>query len=135
MVSEIPNIPHNTRRLYERFERRRSAHTGVRLPMPERLWRATVEVVREQGIFRTAKVPHLEYCKPKQLVDAASPTVKRRSRRATKAPTPFRATQRGSSISPRGASRRSNDVRRIAPPTLVELLAPRSGSSQKCRVE
>ena len=55
MASEIPDIPHNMRRLYGRFERWRSAHTGVRLPIPERLWRAAVGLAREQGSFTPRK--------------------------------------------------------------------------------
>ncbi len=133
MASGIPDIPHNMRRVYGRFERWRSAHTGVRLPIPERLWRAAVEVAREQGIFRTAKVLHLEYGKLKQLVDGASPTAKRRH--VTKVPAALRPAPSGPSISRRGARRRSNGARRIVPPAFVELLAPRSGSSQECRVE
>jgi hypothetical protein len=39
MASELPDIPHDMQRLYRRFERWRSAHTG-RLPIPERLWTA-----------------------------------------------------------------------------------------------
>ena len=54
MASELSDIPHNMRRLYRRFERWRSAHTG-RLPIPERLWTAAAELAREHGVFSTAK--------------------------------------------------------------------------------
>jgi len=76
MASEVPEIPHNMRRLYRRFERWRSAHTGVRLPIPERLWRAATEQARKHGVFPTAKVLRLEYGKLKQLVEAARRTAK-----------------------------------------------------------
>ena len=35
MASEFPDIPHNTRKVYRRFEMWRSAHTG-RVPITER---------------------------------------------------------------------------------------------------
>ena len=78
MASEVPEIPHNMRRLYRRFERWRSAHTGVRLPIPERLWRAATEQARKHGVFPTAKALRLEYGKLKQRVDAARPAARGR---------------------------------------------------------
>jgi hypothetical protein len=53
MSQESPDIPHNMRKVYRRFERWRSAHTA-RLPIPERLWAAAVELAREHGVSRTA---------------------------------------------------------------------------------
>ena len=55
MASELPDIPHNMRRVYRRFQQWRSAHTG-RLRIPERLWAAAVGLAREHGVFRTSKV-------------------------------------------------------------------------------
>jgi hypothetical protein len=44
MANDFPDIPHEMRKVQRRFERRfeqwRSAHAGVRLPIPERLWKA-----------------------------------------------------------------------------------------------
>jgi hypothetical protein len=37
MATDPADIPHGVRRVYRRFERWRSAHTG-RLPIPEPLW-------------------------------------------------------------------------------------------------
>ena len=65
MASELSDIPHNMRRLYRRFARWRSAHTG-RLPIPERLWTAATELAREHGVFPTAKALRLEYGKLKR---------------------------------------------------------------------
>jgi hypothetical protein len=110
MASELSNIPHNMRRLYRRFERWRSAHTG-RLPIPERLWTAATELAREHGVFPTAKALRLEYGKLKQRVEAVVPAAKARA-----------AVPRRTRSRPR-------------PPTFVELLAPRPGSSPECRVE
>ena len=110
MASELSDIPHNMRRLYRRFERWRSAHTG-RLPIPERLWAAATELAREHGVFPTAKALRLEYGKLKQRVEAVVPAAKARA----------------------AVSRRTRS--RPRPPTFVELLAPRPVSSQECRVE
>jgi len=77
------------------------------LPIPERLWAAAAELAREHGIYPTAKALHLEYGKLKQRAEAAGPAVKRR----------------GAKVLAAGSRR----ARRTAPPTFVELIAPRSG--------
>jgi hypothetical protein len=59
MATDRSEIPHGMRRIYLRFVRWRSAHPGVRLPIPPRLWRAAAEVAREHGVCRTAQVLHL----------------------------------------------------------------------------
>ena len=128
MASELSDIPHNMRRLYRRFERWRSAHTG-RLPIPERLWVAATELAREHGVFPTAKALHLEYGKLKQLADALVPAL---NGRVAKGPTALRQTQGG--MRPRTTvPRRTRSQPR--PPAFVELLAPRPGGSPECRVE
>jgi hypothetical protein len=114
MTSEFPDIPHNMRKVYRRFERWRNAHTG-RLPIPERLWGAAVELAREHGVFHTAKVLRLEYGKLKQLVDAVGPV----ARKGRVGKTPAAARRRA----------------RSRPPAFVELIAPPPGSSPECRVE
>src|ERR1019366_4448056 len=72
MATEPADIPHGMRRVYRRFERWRSAHTG-RLPIPEDLWASAAEVAKEHGVFRTAKCLRLEYGKLKDLVQATTP--------------------------------------------------------------
>ena len=114
MASELPDIPHDMRKVQRRFEQWRSTHTG-RLRIPERLWRAATELAREHGVFHTAKALHLDYGKLKQLLEAASPGVKGQVKSA--------------SVS------RWRRARSAAPPTFVELIAPRSGSFPECRVE
>jgi hypothetical protein len=121
MSCEIPDIPSNMRRLYRRLNRWQSAHTG-RLPIPERLWVAAAELAREHGIYPTAKALHLEYGKLKRRAEAGG-VVKRRR---VKAP----------AVVPGGA-------RPTAPPTFVELMAPRfpgaavepEGSRGRMRIE
>ncbi len=132
MTGELPDIPPNMRRLYRRFERWRSAHTGVRLPIPERLWAAAAGLAQEHGVFATAKALHLEYGKLKQRAEAMVPAVKERGAKAPGRLGTPRQSRRG--------KRRRAVVRRrvrsqLRPPAFVELLAPRPGSSRECRVE
>lgn len=58
-----------------------SSHTG-RLPIPEPLWAAAVELAREHGILHTAKALRLEYGKLKRWVDAPGPVAKGRVAKA-----------------------------------------------------
>ena len=112
MARQSPDIPHNMRKVYRRFERWRSAHTA-RLPIPERLWAAAVELAREHGVSPTAQALHLEYGKLRRLTGSASPVVKPP---IVKVP----------------AARRS---RSIAPPAFVELMpSPTTGLSE-CVIE
>ena len=115
MANEIPDISPDMQRLYKRFERWRSAHTG-RLPIPERWWRAAAELAREHGVFPTAKALHLEYGKLKQQAELLGPTAKRRSAKV-------RTRVRGH-VPPAPS-----------PPSFVELMAPRSGSLPSAVVE
>jgi hypothetical protein len=64
-------VPAGLQRICRRFERWRSSHRG-RLPIPEGLWASAAEVAREHGVFRTAKVLHLEYGKLKRMVESAN---------------------------------------------------------------
>ena len=66
MGRAAPGIPDGMRVVHGRFARWRKSHTG-RLPIPESLWRAAVEVAGEHGVFRTAKALRLEYGKLKRL--------------------------------------------------------------------
>lgn len=76
MATERRDIPHGMRRVYRRFERWRSAHTGARLPIPKPLWRLAAEAAREHGVCRTAQVLRLEYGKLKGMVQSARPVAK-----------------------------------------------------------
>jgi hypothetical protein len=115
MASDLPDIPPNMQQLYRRFERWRSARTG-RFPIPERLWAAAAELAREHGVSPTASALRLDYGRLKQRVEAVVPAAKGRVAKA-----------------PPAVPRRTRS--RSQPPTFVELLAPRPGSSPECRVE
>ncbi len=64
-------VPAGMGEISRRFERWRGSHRG-RLPIPERLWASAAEAAREHGVFRTAKILHLEYGKLKRLAEAAA---------------------------------------------------------------
>jgi hypothetical protein len=114
MANEIPVIPPDMRKVYLRLKRWRSSHAR-RVPIPESLWAAAGELARAHGINPTAKALHMEYGKLKQRAEGAAPAVKRRVAKAT-ADVPRRA-------------------RRTAPPTFVELMAPRLGTLPGAVVE
>ena len=77
-------VPTDLQELRGRFEDWRRTRRG-RLPIPEPLWAAAVELARLYGVCQTAQVLRLEYKKLKQLTDgqAGSKPVRRR-----RAPTP-----------------------------------------------
>jgi len=114
MAQESPDIPHNMRKVYRRFERWRSAHTA-RLPIPERLWAAAVELAREHGVFRTAQALHLEYGKLRRLMEAAHPVVRSRG-----AKTPAAGLRRAQSTTP---------------PAFVELMTSPPVGLSECVIE
>ena len=113
MANEIPDISPDMQRLYKRFERWRSAHTG-RLPIPERLWTAAAELAREHGVFPTAKALHLEYGKLKDRAEALGQEKK--------------VVRKMRSVISRHAVS-------TAVPTFMELITPRSGSAASAVVE
>ena len=69
MANDPPEIPHGMERVYQRFARWRSAHPGVRLLIPPRLWKAAAKVAHEHGVCRTAQVLRLEYGKLKRMAE------------------------------------------------------------------
>ena len=114
MARESPDIPHSMRKVYRRFERWRSAHTA-RLPIPERLWAAAVELAREHGVSRTAQALRLEYGKLRRLMQSARPVLKSRVAKI-----------------PAAGQRRS---RSIAPPAFVELMTSPIAGLSECVIE
>ena len=115
MARESPDIPNSMRRVYRRFERWRSAHTGRRVPIRKGLWGAAAELARQHGVFPTAKALRLEYGKLKQLVEAAGPVARNRGAKA-----------------PAAAPRRA---RSTAPPAFVELLTSPAAGLAACLIE
>jgi hypothetical protein len=114
MTNDIPDIPPDMRKVYRRLRRWRSSHAR-RVPLPDALWAAAGELAREHGINRTAKALRLEYGKLKERAGAAGPAKK--------------VVRKVPSAIPRHAR----------PPvpaaTFMELITPRPGNSQECRVE
>jgi hypothetical protein len=97
------------------FERWRSAHTG-RLPIPQRLWTAAVELAGAHGVFHTAKALRLDYSKLKQLLQSTG------------------AVSRSGAT--RAAGVKSRRIRSEAPPAFMELLAsPTAALVSECLIE
>jgi len=67
------DIPIGMQKVYRRLERWRSTRRG-RTPIPKPLWAAAGAVARENGIFRTSKVLHLEFNKLKGFAQSGRPT-------------------------------------------------------------
>ena len=115
MPRESPDIPPKIDKVLKRFERWRSAHPG-RWPIPQRLWAAAVELAREHGVFRTAKILRLDYSKLKQLLESTG-AVKR-------------------SGTTRMAGVKSRRIRSEAAPAFMELLAsPTDAGVSECQIE
>ena len=125
VAKQLPNVSPDIRKTYLRFERWRSSHTG-RLPIPEPLWAAAVELARRHGVFRIAKVLHLEYGKLKELAGVVGPG-------ATKKPVDVSRPPAGGQNSTAAVLSRTRS--QLRPPAFVELIAPNPGSSLECRVE
>ena len=112
MTNEISDIPSDMRKVYRRLRRWRSSHAR-RVPIPDALWAAAEELAREHGINRTAKALRLEYGKLKERAVGSAKKVVR------KVPSAIRRHARPP----------------VPPATFMELITPRPGSSQECRVE
>jgi hypothetical protein len=81
MANGRSEIPHGMKRIYQRFAGWRSAHPGVRLPIPPRLWKAAAKVAREHGVCRTAQVLRLEYGKLKRITESGQFPIQSDSRK------------------------------------------------------
>ena len=84
MPKKAADVPEGMRRVYGRFARWRKLHTG-RLPIADSPWASVVELAREHGVFRTAKVLRLEYGQFKRLA-ALSKEVARKKERGAASP-------------------------------------------------
>ncbi len=123
VANQVQDFSPDIQKLYQRFQRWRSSHTG-RLPIPERLWAAAAELSRRHGVFRISKSLHLEYGKLKELVGTAGPATKKPAGKTPALPRNSKA----------GGHRRTATLSR--PQAFVELIAPNPrGTSLECRVE
>ena len=108
MAGEIADIPPEMRKVYGRLQQWRSTHTG-HLPIPESLWTAAAELARDEGSASGV-----------WQAQAAGESGGVAKGRVVKAKTPAAVPRRAGPA---------------APPTFVELMAPRPGSAPECRVE
>jgi len=105
--TKTPDIPPELEQVRQELEQWRSTQAH-RAPIPEPLWGAAAKLARQHGVQLTARTLRLDYARLKARV---KPKARRKS-----------------------AVRSSSGLRRVAP-AFVELLAPRPGGSQECRVE
>ena len=82
MPRPTPAVPADLQELSGRFEAWRRTRRG-KLPIPEPLWAAAVELARSHGVCQTAQVLRLEYKKLKQLTDGQAGGKPVRRRRAS----------------------------------------------------
>ncbi len=105
--TKTPVIPPELEQVRQELEQWRSTQAH-RSPIPEALWGAAAKLARQHGVQLPARTLRLDYARLKARV---KPQARRKS-----------------------AVRSSSALRRAAP-AFIELLAPRPGSSQACRVE
>ena len=77
MPRPTPAVPTDLQELSGRFEDWRRTRRG-KLPIPEPLWAAAVELARSHGVCQTAQVLRLEYKKLKHLT-GGKPVRRRRA--------------------------------------------------------
>jgi hypothetical protein len=132
MANGPSEIPHGMKRIYQRFARWRSAHPGVRLPIPPRLWKAAAKVAHEHGVCRTAQVLHLEYGKLKRMVESDGILATPDSRKG-------RAIRGALPLLPTGAARSTQKGRRARSaaslPSFLELVGSSAITGSECVIE
>jgi hypothetical protein len=57
-----PEVAADLKDAQQRFEEWRSSQSGRR-PIPEPLWALATELAAQHGVFRTAQVLRLDYCR------------------------------------------------------------------------
>jgi len=132
MANGRSEIPHGMKRIYQRFAGWRSAHPGVRLPIPPRLWKAAAKVAHEHGVCRTAQVLRLEYGKLKRMVESDGVPATPDSRKG-------RAIGGALAFLPAGAARSTQKGRRTRPaaalPSFLELVGSPAVGGSECVIE
>lgn len=133
MANEPAEIPRGMQRIYGRFAHWRSAHPGVRLPIPPRLWKAAAKVAREHGVGPTAQVLRLEYGKLKRMAesDQFPISLHAHKRRATRRPT--------GPLLPARAEVSTRKVRRTRSaasfPSFLEVVGSSAMAGSECLIE
>jgi hypothetical protein len=131
MANDPPEIPHGMKRVYQSFARWRSAHPGVRLPIPPRLWKAAAKVAHEHGVCRTAQVLRLEYGKLKRMAEAdgiSASGVSRKGRRIHRLTAPLPA---GAET----ATKKANRARSASLPSFLEVVGSSAIAGAECVIE
>lgn len=133
MANDPPEIPQGMKRIYQRFARWRSAHPGVRLPIPPRLWRAAAQVAREHGVCRTSQVLRLEYGKLKRIAEPGGqfpiPSDSRKGRAIRRS----RASLPATTDAPRTRAGRTRSVASL--PSFLEVVGSSAMAGSECVIE
>ena len=133
MANDSPEIPHGMKRIYQRFARWRSAHPGVRLPIPPRLWKAAAKVASEQGVCRTAQVLRLEYGKLKRVAESDGRFPIQSNSRKGRAIRRSRASLPGTTDAPHMRAGRTRSVASL--PSFLEIMGPSAMAGSECVIE
>lgn len=132
MATQPPEIPYGMPRIHRRFTHWRSAHPGVRRPIPPRLWKAAAQVALEHGVCRTAQVLRLEYGKLKRMAESDGVPVTVDSRKG-------RGMQRSTASLAAGAEVPTKKVRRTRSaaslPSFLEVVGSSAMAGSECVIE
>jgi len=132
MANGRSEVPQGMKRIYQRFAGWRSAHPGVRLPIPPRLWKAAAKVAHEHGVGRTAQVLRLEYGKLKRMVESDGIAATPDSRQG-------RGIRGALALLPAGAARSTQKRRRTRSaaslPSFLEVVGSSAIAGSECVIE
>jgi hypothetical protein len=133
MANESPEISRGMKRVYQRFARWRSAHPGVRLPIPSRLWKAAAKVASEQGVCRTAQVLRLEYGKLKRIAESDGRFPIQSGSRKSRAIRRSQALLPATTDAPRTRAGRMRSVASL--PSFLEVVGSSAIAGSECVIE
>jgi hypothetical protein len=133
MANGRAEIPQGMERIYQRFARWRSAHPGVRMAIPPRLWKAAAKVASEQGVCRTAQVLRLEYGKLKRIAESDGRFQIQSGSRKGRAMRRSRASLPATTDAPRTRAGRTRTVASL--PSFLEVVGSSAIAGSECVIE
>lgn len=132
MANGPSEISYGMKRIYQRFAGWRSAHPGVRLPIPARLWKEAAKVAHEHGVCRTAQVLRLEYGKLKRIVESGQFPINLQARKGRG----VRRSKASLSAVAEVAAAKARRARSAAPPpSFMEVVGPPAIGLSECVIE
>jgi len=76
MATTKPPVSQRMDRVRQRLEQWRRTRTHPRSPIPDRVWTAAVALVRQHGLYQTARALRVDYGALKEHVEAADEAVR-----------------------------------------------------------